>query len=303
MSKISTSPNELSDKIFKISLQSARCLSREIYLYELSSLSALIGEVRAEIVREEMLKNGIEVYQITNTPIISPFTKNDPFVDECMRFRYVPPSTLLIQDEVLIFDDYTVIYNMGEKEKFQIIQDPSFAQMQRMLFLTLWWESRSPELAFEYHPPKSYYKSRDMSLIGKHAIVYADKDAGKAYLDRDFLTLQRYLDSIIKSENLFYSDADYFIIFLWNYDQKRMVDIWKYMDNTVDTHSGPLSEARTYMEWEICTGLGTWSGSTLLILGYEERMRRQSKNLDDYFHGPAPRLPFEMLIEESFFID
>ena len=80
-----------------------------------------------------------------------------------------------------------------------------------------------------------------------------------------------------------------------------MIDIWKYMENSVDTHSGPLSEARTYREGVICTGLGTGSGSTLLILGYEERLRRQAKDLQSYFQGSAPKLPFEMLIEEIFF--
>ncbi len=291
----------ISNKIFEVSLQSAQTLSKEIYIYELSSLGILIGEDRADIIRAECLKNHIEIYQITNTPIVSPFTENDPFVDACMRFRYVPESVLRIADEVLIFDDTVVIYNLWDTAKFTMIQDQSFAQMQRSLFLTLWGESRSPELAFEYHPPKSYYQSVDMAFNGKHAIVYADKDAGKAYIDRDYYRMQEYIQWVVQSEGSFYDDVDYFIIFLWNYEGDKMIDIWKYMENSVDVHSGPLSEARTYREGMICTGLGTGSGSTLLILGYEERMRRQAKDLKSYFAGSAPKLPFEMLIEESFF--
>ena len=299
----SSIPDEIAEKIFDISIQSARCRSREIYIYELSSLSALIGEARAEIVRSEMLKHNITVYQIANTPVISPFTKNDPFVEKCMNFRYVPKSTMNIETEVLIFDDVVVSYCLGDTPKFQMIQDPSFAQMQRSLFLTLWWESSSPEFAFEYHAPKSYYTSVDMTLAGKHAIVYADRDAWKAYLDRDFSRIEIYLENILQSDDGFAQDGDYFIIFLWSYEGAKMVDIWKYMENPVDTHSGPLSETRTYKEGTICTGLWVGSGSTLLILGYEERIRRQSKNLDTYFSGPAPKLPFEMLIEESFFTE
>lgn len=82
----------ISNQIFEISLQSAQTLSKEIYIYELSNLGILIGEDRADIIRDECLKNHIEIYQITNTPIVSPFTENDPFVDACMRFRYVPES-------------------------------------------------------------------------------------------------------------------------------------------------------------------------------------------------------------------
>ena len=289
------------EKIFEISLQSARTPSKEIYIYELSSLSSLLGEDRADIVREEFLKNSIEIYQITNTPIISPFTRNDPFVNACMRFHYVPESVLSIADEVLIFDDMVAIYNLWSSPKFTLIQDQNFAQMQHSLFLTLWGESGSPEFAFEYHPPKSYYQSIDMTIQGTHAIIYADKDCGKAYVDRDFWRTQEYIQGVIESEEWFYDDADYYIIFLWNYEGEKMIDIWKYIENSVDTHSGPLSEARTYREGVICTGLGTGSGSTLLILGYEERLRRQAKNLQSYFQGSAPKLPFEMLIEEIFF--
>jgi hypothetical protein len=288
----------ISDMIFDISMESAQSRSSEVYIYELSSLGKLIGEERAELVRDAFLENNTTVYQMTNTPIISPFTENDPFVNKCMKFRYVPKSILAIEDEVLIFDDTVVIYN---HTKFDWTDDAHFAKMQRSLFLTLWWESASPEFAFEYHPPKSYYMSTDMRIYGRHAIVYADKDAPKSYDNKNFSFIQSYIESIIRSEWLFYDDADYFIIFLWNYEGAKMVDVWKYTYNTVDAHSWPLSEARTYKEWTICTGLGIGSGSTLLILGYEERIRRQSKDLESYFSGPAPRLPFEMIIEEEFF--
>lgn len=208
-----------------------------------------------------------------------------------------------IETEVLIFDDIVVIYCLGDTPKFQMIQNHAFAKMQRSLFLTLWWESSSPEFAFEYHAPKSYYTSVDMTLANKHAMVYADKDAWKTYIDRNFYLVKDSLEKLLQSDEGFLQDADYFIIFLWSYEGAKMVDIWKYMDNPVDTHSWPLSETRTYKDGVICTGLGVGSGSTLLILGYEERLRRQSKSLETYFSGPAPRLPFEMLIEEPFFTE
>ena len=294
----SRTKEEISHLIFDISMRSAERKWSEICIYELSSLGELIGIDRAEEVRVRLLENRVSIYQITNTPIISPFTENDPFVNTCMNFRYVAKSVLTIEDEVLIFDDIVAIYN---KQKFELIEDARFAKMQRSLFFTLWGESASPEFAFEYDPPKSYYRSTDMRLHGKHAIVYADKDAPKSYHDRDFTRTESYIESIMWSEWSFYDDADYFIVFLWNYEGAKMVDIWKYMDNPVDKHSWPLSEARTYRDSIVCTWLGIGSGSTLLILGYEERIRRQSKNLEAYFAGPAPRLPFEMIIEEEFF--
>ncbi|MBU4246355.1 MAG: hypothetical protein ABIF85_03180 [Nanoarchaeota archaeon] len=41
--------------------------------------------------------------------------------------------------------------------------------------------------------------------------------------------------------------------------------------------------------------LGMASGNTLLVLDYEEKLRRQSEDLKSYFNGPSPHLPLELL--------
>jgi hypothetical protein len=45
------------------------------------------------------------------------------------------------------------------------------------------------------------------------------------------------------------------------------------------------------------------SGNTLLVLGHEEKMRRQSKNLQNYLDGPPPTLPLEIMNGKDFFAD
>ena len=47
--------------------------------------------------------------------------------------------------------------------------------------------------------------------------------------------------------------------------------------------------------------VGIASGNTLIVLGYEEKIRRQSKDLKNYLRGPAPKLPLEIMNGKNFF--
>ena len=61
-----------------------------------------------------------------------------------------------------------------------------------------------------------------------------------------------------------------------------MVDMWKFQYNSVDDRSGPLSEVRVYKSGIRCDSIGLASGNTLFVLGHEEKLRRQAKNLEKY---------------------
>jgi hypothetical protein len=82
-----------------------------------------------------------------------------------------------------------------------------------------------------------------------------------------------------------------------------MIDVWKFNVNHVDDRSGPLGNIRVYREGKICTDLGLASGNTLFLIGYEEKLRRQSKNLKSFLDGPDPKLPLETMNEKTFLND
>jgi hypothetical protein len=132
----------ISEDLYEISLLSAKSKEKQIYIYEISTLSDVIGFKKAEILRKEFLKNKIKVKQITNIPVFPKFTDNSEFVNGVMEFRYVPKDIFEIKDEILIFDDVVAIYNTEPKIKLLVIKNKNFAENQKELFLELWNNSK-----------------------------------------------------------------------------------------------------------------------------------------------------------------
>lgn len=135
--------------LYEISLMSAKSKEKQIYIYEISNLSDIIGFKKAEILREEFLKNKIKVKQITNNPMVPKFTDNDDFLKKLMDFRYVPKDIFEIKDEILIFDDVVAIYNTEPKMKLLIIKNKDFANNQKQLFINLWKNAVFPKVEFK----------------------------------------------------------------------------------------------------------------------------------------------------------
>lgn len=148
MKKIRLEKATIND-LYEISLLSAKSKEKQIYIYEISNLSDIIGFKKAEILREEFLKNKIKVKQITNNPVVPKFTKNDDFFNKLMDFRYVPKNIFEIKDEILIFDDVVAIYNTEPKIKLLVIKNKNFAKNQKQLFINLWENSIFPKVDFE----------------------------------------------------------------------------------------------------------------------------------------------------------
>jgi hypothetical protein len=285
------------EELYDISLESANAKSKELFIFEKGSMSDLIGVERAEILRKAFFKNKIKVKQITNIPTLPKFTENDEFVNQNMIFRYVPKNIFSIDKEILIFDDIVAIYNTQE---LLIIRDKTFAKNQKQLFIGIWEQGQSPKLAFEYKPNHSYYQDMDLFFKDLQIIVWPDADAKESYKGMNKKELEKYIVNIIKSDS-YYNDASYIITFIWNMDGDRMIDIWKFNENHVDDRSGPLGDVRVYREGKICENLERASGNTLLILGAEEKLRRQSKDLKSYLDGPPPKLPLELVNGKDFF--
>lgn len=138
------------EDLYKVSLLSAKSKEKQIYIYEISNLSEIIGFKKAEILRKEFLKNKIKVKQITNIPILPKFTDNDEFVNKLMDFRYVAKDIFEIVDEILIFDDIVAIYNTKPETKLLVIKNSEFAESQKQLFMNLWCELSTPKVKFKY---------------------------------------------------------------------------------------------------------------------------------------------------------
>lgn len=285
--------------LYRVSLESARAKEKEIFIFELESLSDLFDEKLAEDLRKEFLKNNIKIKQITNIPALPKFTENNEFVNELMTFRYVPKDIFSIDKEIVIFDDTVAIYTPKE---LLVIKDKVFANNQKQLFMSIWDQGYSPHLNFDYKPNHSFYKDLNFFVDDLQIIVWPDADAKIAYKGMTEKELEEYVLSIIKPDP-YYNDSSYIIMFIWSLEGDRMIDVWKFKENYVDTRSGPLGDVRVYREGKICKDLELASGNTLLVLGYEEKLRRQSKDLKSYLDGPVPILPLEIANGRNFFAE
>ena len=283
--------------LYDITLKSAKAKSKEVFIYELGDMSDLFSQKKAEKLRQEFLKNKIKVKQITNKSTLEKFSENDQFINEVMTFRYVPKDIFDIKNEILIFDDIVAVYN--SREMF-ILQDKNFAKNQKQLFQSIWEQGQSPAIGFDYKPNHSFYKNLNYFIENLQIIVWPDVDAKKVYKDFSKKELGEYIKEII-SKDRYYDDASYIIIFIWAYEGKKMMDVWKFNDNHVDDRSGPLGDVRVYKDGVVCEDLGLASGNTLLVLGHEEKLRRQSKDLQSYLDGPVPKLPLEIVNGLDFF--
>ena len=285
-------------EIYDITLQSAKCKSKQVFIYEVWDLSNFLSSQQSEEVRREFLKNWVEVKQITNDSTIPEFSENSEFVNQVMQFRYVPRDIFTIKKEVVIFDDIVAMYDHDE---ILIIQDEVFSMNQKQLFENMWNEGISPKLDFNYVPNHSFYNSIDLEIWGKQMIVWPDAESIDSYAWFDKEALQKYMQEIYESDIDYFWKTTYFIVFIWSLDGAKMADVWKFDENPVDDRSWPLSEVRVYKDTEICNNIGLASGNTLMVLWYEEKVRRQSKDLHSYVSWPSPDLPLETVNKLNFF--
>lgn len=283
----------------EITLLSANTKSKEVFIYELGDMGDLFGKKEGEEIRNIFLKNEVKVRQLTNSLTLPKFSKNNRFVNEVMTFRYVPKNIFDIKKEILIFDDIVAVYN--DKEMFAV-KDRAFADNQKQLFENIWEQGQSPVVGFEYKPNHSFYKNLNYFIDDLQIIVWPDVDAKNVYNSFTKKELGDYVKNIIKKDT-YYDDASYLIIFIWAYRGDKMMDVWKFTENEVDDRSGPTGDIRIYRDGKICEGLGLASGNTLLVLGHEEKLRRQSKDLKSYLDGPVPKLPLEVVNGLDFFKD
>jgi hypothetical protein len=286
-----------SSDLYEITLKSSLIKNGEILIYELGEMADLFSKDKAEQIRDNFVKNNIKIRQITNNSKLDKFSDSQEYVNNTIKFRYVPKDIFNIENEILIFNDTVAIYNTKE---LLVIEDAKFANNQRQLFENVWEQGQSPALNFTYIPNHSFYNSFDIFIGDKQVIVWPDADAKTSYAGYTKKDVEKYINNIVVADP-YYNDATYLIAFIWSYNGEKMADIWKFNNNHVDDRSGPLSDVRVYREGLQCNNLGLASGNTLLVLGYEEKLRRQSKNIKEYLSGPLPKLPLEIMNSVDFF--
>ncbi len=116
----------------------------EIKIYEVSStMDAFLDSAFAEKVRSELLVNQVHVKQLTNQLKIAKFTEVRNHVKYFWEPRYLNPKDLLIQFEVLIYDDVYTMYSYEHNDIFCVeIYNSRLAEMQKQLFNFIWKKSK-----------------------------------------------------------------------------------------------------------------------------------------------------------------
>ncbi len=109
-----------------------------IRIIELGSLSDLIPKHTAEGIRAELLKNKVQVKQLTNHEKFESWTGIDEFVQSCLTVRQISTEILPINTEVLLFDNVVAIYQIEPEISVVIIENEAFAAQQRALFDNFW---------------------------------------------------------------------------------------------------------------------------------------------------------------------
>lgn len=287
------------DELYQLTLRSAAAQSGQVFIYERGQMDDLFSKTQAEEIRAAFLKNHTKVQQITNLPTVAQFSENDDFINQLMTFRYVPENIFKIDHEILIFDNTVAVYTPTHG---LVIEDAALATAQKQLFALVWDQGQSPKLEFDYKPNHSFYNNLNFWIDGRQMIVWPDADAKKSYGTMTEGEIGTYIQATIRQDPDWQA-ASYFIVFMWSYETDRMLDIWFFTNNHVDDRSGPLGNVRIFREGKRCDDLGMASGNTLLVLGHEEKMRRQSKNLQNYLDGPPPTLPLEIMNGKDFFAD
>lgn len=168
------------------------------------------------------------------------------------------------------------IYSLEPVIKLLVVRDADYARSQKQLFTQIGKEGLPPTLGFPYKPNHSFYNSLDFYIGGKQVIIWPDADAKNAFNRMSYYDLYQHLGEILDQYREFFGSATYIVGLIWSDGGDRMVDLWRFTANHVDDRSGPLIEVKVFRNQKECRDMGLASGITLMVLGFEEKLRRQS---------------------------
>ena len=113
-------------------------------------------------------------------------------------------------------------------------------------------------------------------------IIYPVKDENPLQdVYKNETEITAYLDRLYSKHAEALERGSYHILFVWNLEGHRMIDIWIHdMKNWSD--SGPLLECLTFRDLDTCEDAGIASGDSVIVLGREEELRRTLSDLEEY---------------------
>ncbi len=149
------------------------------------------------------------------------------------------------------------------------------------------------------------YKPFNYSFKNIPLIVYPVKDENplnEVFSNTDTNSINKHLDDLYDGHSKILDTGNYHILFVWNLEGNRMVDVWIHnMSNW--SNSGPLLSVFTFRNLEICDDAGIASGDSIITLAREEELRRKIGNIDEYVdrNKYMPTFPDGMQPIESFY--
>jgi len=150
-----------------------------------------------------------------------------------------------------------------------------------------------------------FYIPFSMKVQGISLIVYLLKDENpldKVFDPKNKNDVKNHIRTLYKKHKEFLCAGMYHIVFLWNFKNKRMTDVWIHTTNLIAAPSGPLQKVYTYCGLERYN-IEVASGDTLIVLAREEELRRKVGDINKYLERPKyiPDFPCEMQPYEDFF--
>ncbi|OGD62750.1 hypothetical protein A2160_04770 [Candidatus Beckwithbacteria bacterium RBG_13_42_9] len=119
----------------------------ELYLFELSTMSAFLDYGFCEKARKEFVHNKVEIRALTNLRHVPAWTKVAELVKKYYQCRFIDPDQLKVIFEQLIYNDVYCLYNYQGGEIFCVeIYNQHLADMQKQLFNYMWLKAKRMKL-------------------------------------------------------------------------------------------------------------------------------------------------------------
>lgn len=133
------------------------------------------------------------------------------------------------------------------------------------------------------------FQSRGIGIV-----VYPDDTLGDQVGEADWIV--EGIEASIQGCAEKLAAADYAICFAWRDGTDFMVDMWTF-SGTDTWGSGPLADVAIFREGKPDGASGVGSGNSLLVLGLEETLRRQSIGIEAYLRSTRPSLPPDLVLD------
>jgi sugar-specific transcriptional regulator TrmB len=124
-------------------------------IFEIKDMSAFLNFDFCEITRREFVRNQVFTRELTNEAEVSGWTDVSQMVREFWELRYVDPTELKMEFEMLVYNNVYVMYNYQDGEVFCAeIYNERLARMQKQIFDFIWLKSRKFRILDEHGAAK-----------------------------------------------------------------------------------------------------------------------------------------------------